>query len=127
VLVVEDGPTITHGGMPHGAGYRAAIDGGATVVDPRPGATPRLREVLARYPHIGPVLPALGYDREELDDLAAMIARADADLVLSATPADLGRLISLTKPVLRVRYEYVDAPGHDLAGRIIGWLRERGD
>jgi len=114
VLVVEDGPTITHGGMPYGAGYVAATRArAAEIVDPRPFATPAIAAVFSKYPHIGPVLPAVGYSDAQLEALARTIDAADADVVVSATPADLTKLVHLAKPVVRARYELaeVDEPG----------------
>ncbi|HXJ33766.1 MAG TPA: cyclic 2,3-diphosphoglycerate synthase [Candidatus Eisenbacteria bacterium] len=114
VLVVEDGPTITHGGMPHGAGLVAARDAGAAeIVDPRSAAAEPIREVYARHPHIGPVLPAMGYGPAQLAALAETIDGARADVVVSGTPIDLAALLALTTPVVRARYEFadVDQPG----------------
>jgi predicted GTPase len=108
VLVVEDGPTITHGGMSHGAGYVAAVAAGADVVDPRRTAAPAIFEVFAAYPHIGKVLPAVGYDAAQLAALQATVNDADVDVVVSATPVDLGRLLHLDKQVVRARYEFVE-------------------
>jgi predicted GTPase len=119
VLVVEDGPTITHGGMSYGAGYVAAIAAGAAeIVDPRPGAHPTLRAVFARHPHIGRVLPAVGYDAAQLAALGETINRAEADVVVAATPIDLASLIRLDKPVVRARYEFADA-GEPTLGDIV--------
>jgi predicted GTPase len=109
VLVIEDAPTITHGGMPYGAGYVAAIHVGATPVDPRPFAPPELRRVFSAYPHIGPVLPAMGYGDAQLAALRQTIERSDAELVVAATPIDLDSLLHPTKPVVRARYDYADA------------------
>jgi len=111
-LVVEDGPTITHGGMSYGAGYLAAIAAGAQVVDPRRSAAPAVRGVFAAYPHIGKVLPAVGYDAAQLAALQATINDAVVDVVVSATPVDLARLVRLDKKVVRARYEFaeVDEP-----------------
>jgi predicted GTPase len=123
VLVVEDGPTLTHGGMPYGAGYVAATAAGAeAIVDPRASASPSIRDLLARHPHIGPVLPAVGYDREELDALRETIDRAGVDVVVAATPLDLGALIDLRTPVVRARYEFVDAGWPTLASMVDGFL-----
>jgi len=107
-LVVEDGPTITHGGMPTGAGYRAAAAVGAEIVDPRLSAAPALQQVFGTYPHIGNVLPAMGYGSDQLRALKETIDAADADVVVSGTPLDLDNLISLNKPVVRARYEFVE-------------------
>ncbi len=110
VLVVEDGPTLTHGEMPWGAGLIAAETHGAgQVVDPRPFATGVCKEVFRRYPHIGPVLPATGYGSSQIRDLEATLAAADCDLILFATPIDLPALLKLNRPALRVRYEYRDS------------------
>jgi predicted GTPase len=109
VLVVEDGPTITHGGMAFGAGYVAArAAGAAEIVDPRAAAKGAIQEAYAAYPHIGRVLPALGYGPVERDALAQTIAATPADLVVSATPIDLARLIPIARPVVRARYEYAE-------------------
>jgi predicted GTPase len=114
VLVIEDGPTITHGGMSHGAGYVAAqAAGAAEILDPRDAATPALKAVFDRYRHIGRVLPAMGYGPSQLAELAASIANSRAEVVVSATPADLARLIPIDKPVVRARYVFaeMDTPG----------------
>lgn len=119
VLVVEDGPTITHGGMPYGAGYVAAIAAGAAaIVDPRAAAAPMIAEVYRRYAHIGLVLPAVGYNAAELEALAATINAAAADVVVAATPIDLARLIRIDKPVVRARYDFAEA-GTPTLGSVI--------
>jgi predicted GTPase len=106
VLVVEDGPTITHGGMPFGAGLVAAQRGGAAaLVDPRPYAVGSIAETYARYPHIGSVLPAMGYSDEQLRELEQTIDAVDCDVVVSATPIDLTRLIDCRHPVRHATYE----------------------
>ena len=106
VLVVEDGPTITHGGMPYGAGFVAATAAGAAaIVDPRASAAPQIADVYARHPHIGRVLPAMGYGDAQLAALRETLERADADVVVSGTPIDLAALLALRKPVVRARYE----------------------
>jgi predicted GTPase len=112
VLVIEDGPTVTHGGMPYGAGYVATIAAGADVVDPRASAAPGINRIFEAYPHIGNVLPAVGYDAAQLDALQTTINRADIEVVVSATPADLAHLLELDKRVVRARYEFteVDEP-----------------
>jgi predicted GTPase len=106
VLVVEDGPTLTHGGMAFGAGWLAARRcGAAAIVDPRPHAVGSIRETYHRYPGIGAVLPAMGYGREMIQELEETINRAQADVVLVGTPIDLGRFLRIRKPVQRARYE----------------------
>ncbi len=119
VLVVDDGPTLTHGGMPHGAGYAAAREAGAReIIDPRPFATPVIAEVFRRYPHLGAVLPALGYDDKQLAALRATIEAADPEVVVAGTPLDLAALLRLDRPVVRARYEYADA-GEPSLGPIV--------
>lgn len=109
VLVVEDGPTLTHGEMAYGAGIIAAQKhGAASIVDPRPFITGTIRKTYEAYPHIGTLLPAMGYSKEQIRDLEQTINKTDCDLVLFATPIDLPKLISINKPKLRVRYEYKD-------------------
>jgi predicted GTPase len=105
VVVVEDGPTLTHGGMPFGAGIVAARRFGAQIVDPRPAAVGAIAEVLARYPALEPLVPAMGYGPGQVADLRRTLEAVDADLVLAATPIDLTRVMTLNKPVARVRYE----------------------
>jgi len=123
VLVVEDGPTITHGGMPHGAGLVAAREAGAeTIVDPRAAADPAIAVVYAAYPHIGPVLPATGYSPAQLEALRRTINRAAADVVVSATPIDLAALLELNKPLVRARYEFEDAESPGLAAEVERFL-----
>jgi predicted GTPase len=106
VLVVEDGPTLTHGGMAYGAGIVAARRFGASeMVDPRPYAVGSILETYKKYPTIGPLLPAMGYGETQVAELAQTINSTPSDLVLVATPIDLGRLVDIDKPVQRVRYE----------------------
>jgi len=105
VLVVEDGPTLTHGEMAYGAGVVAARRAGAFLVDPRPWAVGSIKEVYARYPHIGALLPAMGYSDEQRRELADTINASDADVVLIATPIDLRNVCDLDKPGLRATYE----------------------
>jgi predicted GTPase len=107
-IVIDDGPTITHGGMAYGAGYLAAVRAGAEIVDPRQSAAPEIGEIFQRYPHIGKVLPAIGYSRAQLAALEATINNSDADLIISATPVDLARLLHLNKMLIRARYEYAE-------------------
>ncbi|MBC7092867.1 GTPase [Candidatus Bipolaricaulota bacterium] len=104
-LVIEDGPTVTHGEMPFGAGAVAARKLGATLVDPRPYAVGSIAATYAQYPHLGPVLPAMGYGEEQVQELAATIAKVPCEVVVIATPIDLRRLIRLATPATRVRYE----------------------
>jgi predicted GTPase len=106
VLVVEDGPTLTHGEMAYGAGWVAARRfGAAEIVDPRPFAVGAIDATYKKYPKTGPILPAMGYGDEMVHDLEKTINDADVDLVISATPIDLTRIIRVNKPMQRVRYE----------------------
>ena len=106
VLVVEDGPTLTHGEMAYGAGWVAARKfGAAEIIDPRPYAVGSIRETFEKYPTTGPILPAMGYGDEQTRELAETIKNVPADLVVIATPIDLRHLIELDKPSVRVRYE----------------------
>ncbi|HEX5590783.1 MAG TPA: cyclic 2,3-diphosphoglycerate synthase, partial [Candidatus Limnocylindrales bacterium] len=116
VVVVEDGPTLTHGGMSYGAGVVAARRfGAARLVDPRPAAVGSIREVLDRYPLLEPLVPAMGYGQDQVHELEATLNAVDADLVLCATPIDLTRVLRLEKPMTRVRYELAEAGGTPLA------------
>ena len=106
VLVIEDGPTLTHGGMAYGAGYVAARRfGAAEIVDPRPFAVKSIKATYEKYPKTGPILPAMGYGEAQMRDLEATIAKANVDMVIIGTPIDLTRVIKINKPAQRVRYE----------------------
>lgn len=109
VLVIEDGPTVTHGGMGYGAGAIAAREhGAAELVDPRPGAVGTIAEVLETYTHLTEVLPAAGYSARQLADLEETVKRTDCDIVVVATPIDLSRLITIEQPSVRARYRVED-------------------
>jgi predicted GTPase len=117
VLVIEDGPTLTHGGMPYGAGTIAARQAGAAeLVDPRPYAVESIAEAFRRYPGIGPVLPAIGYSTRQLQHLETTINRVDCDTVMVATPIDLSRIINIRKPNTRVSYELQEVGTPNLDG-----------
>lgn len=110
VLVVEDGPTITHGGMPYGAGYVAATEAeAAEIIDPRSVAVGEIAALYTQYPHIGAVLPAVGYHAQQLQDLGETINAAAADVVVAATTCKLDALLDLNKPVVCARYEFAEA------------------
>ena len=116
VLVIEDGPTLTHGEMEYGAGIIAAKrNGAAEIVDPRPWITGSIAETYVKYPHIGTLLPAMGYGRAQVADLQETINAVECDVVLSATPIDLSKIIQIEKPLVRVRYEYKDVGERTLA------------
>ncbi|MBI2372886.1 MAG: GTPase [Deltaproteobacteria bacterium] len=117
VVLVEDGPTLTHGGMPYGAGKVAAErSGAAKIVDPRPYAVGSIRETFEKYPHIGALVPAMGYWDEQIKDLEATLKATPSDTVVVATPIDLGALVKIDKPMVRARYA--------LAGKGAEELRE---
>jgi predicted GTPase len=116
VVVIEDGPTLTHGGMTFGAGVVAARRfGAASLVDPRPAAVGSIRDVLDKYPALESLIPAMGYGPVQIGELEATLNAIDADLVLSATPIDLTRVLKLNKPITRVRYELAQESGTPLA------------
>jgi predicted GTPase len=126
IIIVEDGPTITHGGISYGAGYVAATQAQAEeIIDPRGVAVKEIIKVYDQYPHIGPVLPAVGYHPLQLQALRNTINAADAEVVVSAKPCDLGAIIEINKPVVRARYEFAEA-GKPGLGCLIGeFLKER--
>lgn len=106
VLIIEDGPTLTHGGMSFGAGYVAARKfGAAEIVDPRPFAVGSIKRTFEIYPHLKNILPAMGYGKEQIEELEQTINASDADLVIIATPVNLGRILKINKPYVRVTYE----------------------
>ena len=127
-VVVEDGPTITHGGMPYGAGTVAARQAGvAELVDPRPWAVGSIAATYAAYPEIGPVLPAMGYGTQQVDELAATLRAAECDVVVSGTPFDLSRIVDIGHPIRRASYELAEQGQPDLAAALAdhldAWVR----
>jgi predicted GTPase len=127
VLVVEDGPTLTHGEMKIGAGVVAARrHGAAELVDPRPYLKGSLRETFETYPDIGILLPAMGYGDRQLRDLEATIDATDCDSVVIGTPIDLTRVIRISKPTTRVTYDLEEIGEPDLAGILSGFVKEHG-
>jgi predicted GTPase len=115
VLVIEDGPTLTHGEMPYGAGVIAATRYGASkIIDPRPFAVGSINETFQKYTHLDKVLPAMGYGKKQMAELAQTIDKIECDLVVSGTPIDLGRLIKTNKKILRVSYELEEIGTPDL-------------
>jgi predicted GTPase len=126
-LVVDDGPTITHGGMSYGAGYIAAVQGGAAeIVDARRFAVGDIVDVYRQYAHIGKVVPAMGYSEKELGDLAATINAVTADVVVAGTPTDLGHLMQLNKPIVRARYDFKEVGEPRLGELVLRFLKDRG-
>jgi predicted GTPase len=125
VIVVEDGPTLTHGEMPIGAGFIASeMFKAAEIVDPRPYATGSLKETYAKYPHIESVIPAMGYTPDQINDLEQTINKSDCDLVVFATPIHLPLVLDIEKPTLRVRYEYKDHGSPTLKDLILERLKK---
>lgn len=119
-LVIEDGPTITHGGMPHGAGVAASAGIISELIDPKPYAVGSIKDTLDKYPHIGPVLPAMGYSEVQIRELEETISRVPSDIVIIGTPVDLSRLIKINKPVVKVSYDF----DIDLTGLAETFLKE---
>ncbi|MFN6953881.1 MAG: GTPase [Acetobacteraceae bacterium] len=127
VLAIEDGPSLTHGGLPDGVAVAAAwAAGAAEILDPRPFAPPRISALFAACPHIGRALPAMGYAPEDLAAIADAIAASGADMVLSGTPADLARLVPARVPILRVRTAFADLAPPGLAGVLSGFAARIG-
>jgi predicted GTPase len=123
VLVVEDGPTITHGGMPFGAGTVAARHAGVTApLDPRPFAVGSLADTYARFPHIGAVLPAMGYGAIQLAELEATIRASGCDVVVNGSPMSLARLVDVGVPILDATYELHEVGHPDLADVLQPWI-----
>lgn len=126
VIVVDDGPTLTHGGMAYGAGYVAAVAAGAAeIVDPRAFATPDIATVYDAFPHLGAVLPAMGYSEAQKSALAATINASGADLVVAGTPIDLAQDIPLELPIVRARYRYADIGTPTLWDAVKAFLQDR--
>ena len=124
VLVIEDGPTVTHGGMAYGAGWVAARAAGAgEIIDPRPGAVGTVAEAFANYPHLEAVLPALGYSADQRAEMAETIRRAEPDVVVDASPAGIARSIDIDVPVVRIRYRFAPRTGPDLLALVDAYLK----
>jgi predicted GTPase len=128
VLLIEDGPTLTHGDMAYGSGAVAARRyGAAEVVDPKPSARASLLETFRRYPGVGRALPAMGYSKSQLDDLAATIAAVDCDTIVVASPVDLARLIPIAKPYCRVHYDLEEISHPDFTHVVYEFLLAHSD
>lgn len=126
VLIIEDGPTLTHGGMKYGAGVVAAKKyGAAELIDPRPYAVGSIDYTFKKYPGIGTLLPAMGYGKQQMRDLEATIDKIDCDLVISATPIDITRVIKVNKPMLRVGYELQEIGTPDLKQVITNFFNKK--
>ncbi len=127
VLVVEDGPTVTHGGMTYGAGYVAAVKFGAgEIIDPRPFAVGSIVDTFEKYSHLQYVLPAMGYGAKQIKELEETINNSDCDLVVSGTPIDLNRVVKVNKPIVHVKYELQEIGKPDLSDFIEKFVKEHG-
>jgi predicted GTPase len=105
VIVVEDGPTLTHGGMAIGAGYVAAKNAGAKIVDPKPYLIGTMKEIFEEFPHITEILPAMGYSDEQIEDMEKTLNKAKCDIIVNGSPIDLEKLVKVNKPIVTVRYD----------------------
>jgi len=124
VLVIEDGPTVTHGGMRYGAGTIAAKQYGAkTIVDPRPFAVGSIIDTFEKYPHLINVLPAMGYGKKQIKELEKSINNTDCDVVISGTPIDLTRILKTKKPIVRIRYSVGDKTARDIEALLLRFLK----
>lgn len=124
VLVVEDGPTLTHGGLDYGAGMIEAKNLGAFIITPRDKAVGSIKDIFIKFPHLGTVLPAMGYSKKQMEELQETINAVDCDSVLIGTPVDLRNLLNINKPVARVRYEVREIGKPDLEDTINAFLRK---
>jgi predicted GTPase len=105
VIVVEDGPTLTHGGMAIGAGYVAAKNAGAKIVDPKPYLMGTMKDVFEEFPHITEIVPAMGYSDEQIEDMEKTLNKAKCDIIVNGSPIDLEKLVKVNKPIVTVRYD----------------------
>lgn len=126
VLVIEDGPTVTHGGMPYGAGMVAAKEYGAkTIIDPRPSAVGSIVDTFNKYTHLTNILPAMGYGKKQIRELEQTINNTDCDVVISGTPIDLTRILKTKKPVVRIRYGVGEKTALELETVLQKFLRKK--
>ncbi len=127
VVVVEDGPTTTHGGMPYGAGTLLAKRAGAEIVDPRPYFVGELADTYEKYPDIGPLIPAMGYSEQQQADLKATIENVPCDMVVSGTPIELADLIKPDQPIYSVAYDLEEMPGEPSLEEVMdAWFAKAG-
>ncbi|VVB62016.1 Cyclic 2,3-diphosphoglycerate synthetase [uncultured archaeon] len=125
VLVIEDGPTVTHGGMPYGAGTVAAKEYGAKkIIDPRPFAVGSIIDTFEKYPHLINVLPAMGYGKKQIKELERTINNTDCDVVISGTPIDLSRILKTNKPVVRIRYDVGEKTAREIETLLFKFLKK---
>ncbi|KYC48955.1 MAG: hypothetical protein AMQ74_01514 [Candidatus Methanofastidiosum methylothiophilum] len=127
MLVVEDGPTLTHGNMSFGAGTVAAKKFNAKeILDPRPWAVNSIKEIFDKFTQLGAVLPAMGYSKEQVKELETTINNVPCDTVIVGTPIDIGRLIKINKPLVRVKYSIEEIGKPNLNDLIKAFCKERG-
>ncbi|MDI6917785.1 MAG: cyclic 2,3-diphosphoglycerate synthase [Thermoplasmatales archaeon] len=126
VLVVEDGPTLTHGGMKYGAGFIAAQKFNANIIDPRKYAVGSIKKTYEKYSHLEKILPAMGYGKKQIKELETTINKAECDSVVIGTPIDLGKVLKISKPCVRVRYELVEKGKPDLEDVLKEFLKKMG-
>ena len=125
VLVIEDGPTVTHGSMPYGAGTVAAEEHQAgEIIDPRPFAVGSIVDTFNKYTHLSKVLPAMGYGKKQIKELEQTINNADVEVIISGTPIDLQRVLKTEKPLIRVRYNVGEKTAKDLEKIIDGFIKK---
>jgi predicted GTPase len=122
-LIIEDGPTVTHGGMGYGAGYAYAKKCGVKIVDPREHAVGSIKQAYVKYPHLKDVLPALGYSDAQVKELGKSVNRSDAEVIITGTPIDLRHSIKTKKPMVHIRYEFKErGKGNELKKTLVMWL-----
>ena len=126
VIVVEDGPTVTHGDMSYGAGYIAARKAGAEIVDPRPFAVGSIKDTFEKYPHLEDVLPAMGYGKKQIEELQQTINKADVDAIVIGTPIDLNRVVKIDKPNTRIRYDLQEIGRPNLEDVLSDFVKKHG-
>ena len=120
---MEDGPTVTHGGMAYGAAVLAARKYGASIiVDPKPYAVGSIKETFNKYPDIDKLLPAMGYSQKQILELEETINQTECDTVITGTPIDLGKIIRINKPIVRAKYELMEISNPNLKDLITGYI-----
>jgi predicted GTPase len=124
VIIVEDGPTLTHGGMAYGAGYVAATQNGAIIIDPKPFISGSLKKIFEEFPQLTDIVPAMGYNDQQIKDLSDTLNKAECDLIIDGSPIDLAKLIKLNKPIVRVDYD-IEAIGSPTIEEVLDEFEEK--
>jgi len=124
VLVVEDGPTLTHGGMSIGAGYVAAKNNGAIIVDPTPYLTGTMKEVFEDFPQIKEIVPAMGYNDQQIKDMEETLNKASCDIIVNGSPIDLNKLIKSNKPIVKVSYDIESVRSPSIEDVLDGFVKK---